>query len=148
MDFNRALTSFSPHFDATRNIIDLALSRTDREPAHVLFSSSIAVVGRYPLVTSTPSPSGTSIPEEYLDNPAAIDHFGYAEAKWVCEEMFRAAGEHFRDRIVTGVVRIGQMTGSESTGTWNVAEHFPMIVKSSQTLGVLPEIDGVCSFIF
>ncbi|KIP06549.1 hypothetical protein PHLGIDRAFT_106815 [Phlebiopsis gigantea 11061_1 CR5-6] len=147
MDFNRALTSFRPHLDATKNIIDLALSCTSSQQVHLLFSSSIAVVGRYPLRSPSPPTSAAPIPEEYLDDPAAIDHFGYAEAKWVCEEMFRAAGAHFQDRIVAGVVRIGQMAGAERTGEWNTAEHFPMIVKSSQTLGALPEIPGTASWI-
>ena len=96
----------------------------------------------HPQVLLSPSPP-SPIPESYLDDPAAIDHFGYAEAKWVCEEMFRAASAHFADRLVAGVVRIGQMTGPQRTGAWNAAEHFPMIVKSCHALGVLPQISGV-----
>ena len=139
MDFNRSLTSFRPHLDASKNIIQLALDSTSPSRAQVIFSSSIAVVGRYPITTSSNAP----IPEASLVDPAAIDHFGYAEAKWVCEQMFQTAGEKFAQKMVSSSVRIGQMTGPEGTGAWNVAEHFPMIVKSCKSLGVLPVVDGV-----
>lgn len=139
MDFNRSLTSFVPHLNASKNVIKLALDSTSAAPVRVVFSSSIAVVGRYPLVAASTSP----VPEEPLTDPFAIDHFGYAEAKWVCEQMFEAASKTFDSKIKATSVRIGQMTGPESSGAWNVAEHFPMIVKSCIALRSMPDIPGV-----
>jgi thioester reductase-like protein len=139
MDFNRSLTSFRPHLEACKNIIQLALDSASSCPVKVLFSSSIAVVGRYPVIIG----SRGAIPEGYLDDPEAIDHFGYAEAKWVCEKMFERAAEVFGTMMVANSVRIGQMAGAEMTGAWNAAEHLPMIVKSCKAIGWLPIIEGV-----
>lgn len=139
MDFNRSLTSFRPHLEASKNIIQLALDSTSVTPIKIFFSSSIAVVGRYPLTTGSSAP----IPEAPLEDLEAVDRFGYAEAKWVCEKMFERAADEFGDRLVANSVRIGQMTGVEATGAWNVAEHFPMIVKSCKAVERLPAIEGV-----
>jgi thioester reductase-like protein len=86
------------------------------------------------------------IPEKRLDDPSAIDPFGYAEAKWICERMFEEAGRVQGDRLVATNVRIGQMTGAEGTGAWNIAEHIPMIFKSCVAVGKMPALEGVsCS---
>ena len=84
----------------------------------------------------------------FRSNPSMIDHFGYAEAKWVCERMFEEASRLYKDKLVSTNVRIGQMTGGESSGAWNVAEHIPMLVKSCVAVGKVPDIQGVCCFVF
>ncbi|KAI0343640.1 acetyl-CoA synthetase-like protein [Trametopsis cervina] len=174
MDFNRSLTSFRPHLDAALNVIRLALSNPHR--VRVLFSSSIAVVGRYPLLHPSPSPSSSTstssstatssltptpvpVPEQTLDDPAALAHFGYAEAKWVCERMFEAAN-HLNLNLTSnndrgggwgGVeaqsVRIGQMVAARGRGEWNVGEHVPMIMKSCVAVGKMPKLEGTVSWI-
>lgn len=40
-------------------------------------------------------------------------------------------------------LRIGQVCGSQATGAWGTSEWVPIIVKSSVTIGMLPELDGV-----
>lgn len=45
--------------------------------------------------------------------------------------------------LSTSTVRIGQMTGPEGWGAWNVNEHIPIVVRTSQALKALPAIDGV-----
>ncbi len=140
MDFNRSLTSFNPHLEASLNIIKLALHSHRAQPIRILFSSSIAVVGRYPLLADRCS----IVPETSVADPAAVDHFGYAEAKWVCKGMFEEASSRYPDKLVATNVRIGQMTGAEISGAWNIAEHIPMIVKSCVAVGKIPRIEGVC----
>ncbi|OBZ65860.1 L-aminoadipate-semialdehyde dehydrogenase [Grifola frondosa] len=143
MDFNRSLTSFRPHLDAAVNVVQLALDSTTAAPVRIVFSSSIAVVGRAPLVTGDTAP----ITEAPLLTVDAIDHFGYAEAKWVCEQVFAEAGRVFEGRVAPSSVRIGQLTGPEATGAWNANEHVPMIVKSALALGRLPLVEGTASWI-
>ncbi|KAI0685571.1 hypothetical protein BC835DRAFT_1456089 [Cytidiella melzeri] len=143
MDFNRSLASFHPHLEASLNIIRLALSTRGSQPVRVLFSSSIAVVGRYPLVVDNTH----SIPEATLNNPSAIDHFGYAEAKWVCERMFEEASRVHGQKLTASSVRIGQMTGSEATGAWNTAEHIPMLIKSCLAVRKIPDLERTASWI-
>ena len=81
-------------------------------------------------------------PEEYLLEPDSALGFGYAESKWVSENILRKASE--RTPISTTVFRCGQMTGGPS-GAWNEHEWFPSLVKSSITLGQLPATGGVSS---
>ena len=138
MDFNRSLASFRPQLDATVNIIKLALTSSCGRPVRIMFSSSIAVVGRSPIVTGN-----RHVEEVPLEDPAAIDQFGYAEAKWICERMYEAASQVYGDRVVATSVRIGQLTGGEITGAWNVTEHLPMIIKSCLAIGKFPELEGV-----
>ncbi|GJE97864.1 acetyl-CoA synthetase-like protein [Phanerochaete sordida] len=143
MDFNRTLASFRPHLDAAAHIVQLALDSTARAPVRVLFASSIAVVGRHACTrASPPSP----IPEAPVYAPA-VDAFGYAEAKWVCERMFARAGEVFDDRLAASSVRLGQMSGAEATGHWNPAEHIPMLAKSCVAVGAVPDIEGDASWL-
>ncbi|KAL7270283.1 putative NRPS-like protein biosynthetic cluster [Rhizina undulata] len=142
MDFNRSLASFEPHFVALANLITLCISTPHPTPTRLLFTSSIAVVGRYPSL----HPNRT-IPEESMLDPAVTDHFGYPEAKWVCEQILEAAaGRH--GKLEASIIRIGQLTGSEAgNGYWSTSEHFPSIVRSSQTIGALPQVEGTFSWL-
>jgi nucleoside-diphosphate-sugar epimerase len=141
MDFNRAIESFEPHFQALQNLLQLAMNTHQSRPnirPRVVFTSSIAAVGQYPTVVK----SGP-IPEVTADDASVADNFGYAEAKWVCEKILENAGARYSEELETTVVRIGQLTGSERSGFWNSNEHFPALVKSSQLVGHLPVINGV-----
>lgn len=141
MDFNRSLESFEPHFQATRNLVSLSLAANAadrRNVPRILFTSSVAVVGRYPALHGA-----GMIPETVMPDPDVTDHFGYPEAKWVCEQMLTEAQRVYSGRIETIIVRVGQLTGSESSGAWSPKEHFPSILKSAQTIGSLPAVQGV-----
>jgi thioester reductase-like protein len=117
-------------------------------PTRVLFASSIAVAGRFPDL----NPKGPfEVPEAVLEANNSAE-FGYPEAKWVCEALVVAAEELYgagcneEEPLMHGSsVRIGQMTGPEGSGAWNESEHFPIIVRTSQAVKVLPAIDGVSS---
>ncbi|KAF5348495.1 hypothetical protein D9756_009661 [Leucocoprinus leucothites] len=117
-----------------------------RPPTRVLFASSIAVVGRFPIL----NPEGPlEVPEEPLDAVNTAE-FGYPEAKWVCERVGMAADELYGqdDALVkASSVRIGQMTGPEGSGAWNESEHFPLLVHSSAALKVVPALSGSLSWI-
>ena len=138
MDFNRSLASFRPQLDATLNLLKLALNSSCGGSVRIMFSSSIAVVGRSPVAAGH-----RYVKEVPLENAAAIDRFGYAEAKWICERMLQAACQVYGDKIVATSVRIGQLTGGEINGAWNVAEHLPIIIKSCLAMGKFPELEGV-----
>ena len=42
-------------------------------------------------------------------------------------------------------VRIGQICGASKTGSWNVSDWVPIIVKSGVKIGSLPALEGVCA---
>ena len=140
MDFNRSLVSFETQFQYLDNIVRLALRSTNIEPPRVLFTSSIASVARCPLKTQD-----VLVPETPMDDPDVTAPFGYPEAKWVCEQILLKSAQLHMSHIEPIVVRVGQLTGSTTAASWSSTEHLPSIFKSSQHLGVLPDIDGVRS---
>lgn len=155
VDFNRNLSSFEPHVKALANLVRLSIlssgSRPEGSaPTRMLFTSSIAVAGRFPDL----NPKGPlEVPEVALEAINSAE-FGYPEAKWVCEALLVAAEELYGDGSSEGeplmhgsIVRIGQMTGPEGSGAWNESEHFPIIVSTSQRLRALPAIDGSLSWL-
>ncbi|KDQ51272.1 hypothetical protein JAAARDRAFT_140530 [Jaapia argillacea MUCL 33604] len=148
VNFNRNLASFDSHVKAICNLVRLCLlSASPASPRRLLFASSIAVVGRFPLLHSN---GPFEIPEIPLDAENTAE-FGYPEAKWVCERLLMAASDIYGSGeaplLATSSVRIGQMTGPEGSGAWNESEHFPIIVRTSQTLKALPDLDGSLSWI-
>ena len=147
VNFNRTVTSFDASITALENLVHLAIfsaSRNafDHRPRRILFASSIAVAGRYPIL----NPGAGPVPEVALDAHVTAA-FGYPEAKWVGEQVLLAANKLFgsgeQPLIEATSVRIGQMTGPEGSGVWNASEHFPIIVATSQKLKAVPELEGV-----
>ncbi|KIK63254.1 hypothetical protein GYMLUDRAFT_197778 [Collybiopsis luxurians FD-317 M1] len=160
VDFNRSLSSFDTHLQAVCNLIQLCLRAATTGlqstcPKRLLFASSIAVAGRYPIV----HPEGPGdVPEAELE-PQCTDDFGYPEAKWVCEKILLEANGLFGTStsknvdedargplLLTSSLRIGQMTGPEGSGAWNETEHFPIIVRTSQMIKALPRVEGSLSW--
>jgi len=94
--------------------------------------------------------SGPADVPEMPTDPRTTDDFGYPESKWVCEEILLKANELFGKTndsktplLRTSSVRIGQMTGPESSGAWNETEHFPILVRTSKIIKALPHVEGV-----
>ncbi|KAG6899620.1 hypothetical protein C0995_005371 [Termitomyces sp. Mi166 len=155
VNFSRSLASFEPHIRALSNLVRIALLSAGRRavgsaPTRILFASSIAVAGRFP---SLHAQGPFEVPETFLEAFNSAE-FGYPEAKWVCERLLLGASELYGDAssieepLIRGSsVRIGQMTGPEGSGAWNESEHFPIIVRTSQQLGALPELKGSLSWL-
>ena len=53
-----------------------------------------------------------------------------------------SAQKNLRD-IEPVILRIGQLTGSSTTGYWSPKEHFPTLVEASRTIGAMPAVQGV-----
>ena len=79
--------------------------------------------------------------EEHINEPIGIVMAqGYAESKWVGEQILASATRKAGLRTV--VVRVGQLCGAEN-GHWSEREWFPSLVKSAQHVGCLPAAEGV-----
>jgi thioester reductase-like protein len=145
MDFKRTLPSFESHFQTLKNLINLARDaheiRPDIQP-RLLFISSISVVGQYGRIHCAPA-----IPEIPMMDSRCANPFGYGQAKLVCEKIIENAANAHCDQIEAGYVRLGQISGSTTTGFWNSDEHFPSLLKSSQHIGRLPRIEGTLSWL-
>ncbi|KAI1288309.1 putative polyketide synthase [Xylaria venustula] len=139
MGIKSSLGSFGAQFAIMRNLLDLAAGISAQRPTDTKvtfqFVSSIATVGYYPIHHGTPH-----VPEAQMTIVSVLPT-GYAEAKFVCERILRhtIAAHPARFRAMT--VRLGQVAGSIS-GHWNHTEHISFIIKSSQTLGALPDLQG------
>ena len=144
MDFQRKLLSFEPQVKAVRDLVELgrAVHRVrPRTRPKIVFASSIAVVGRHPLTAKS-----RPVPEVTMDDPAVTLPMGYAQAKWVCEKVLESAFATLQGEVDPLILRIGQLSGAQSTGFWGCNEHIPALLKASQQIGTLPDLQGVSQF--
>lgn len=83
-----------------------------------------------------------------MDDPSVTAHFGYPEAKWVCEQLLQGATVSHPSKLTqTSIVRIGQLVGSSFIGAWSPLEDLPSIFRSSLTIGALPDLPNVRNFL-
>lgn len=154
---NAWLSTFDDHlplsiFDGSlrmlRNLVDFALSSPLPVPPRLMFISSTDTVRG----TSEGSPKSTSEKEEAGGSAApegpvgACDAAGgaYSESKWVGEQILAAAASETPLRPI--IIRVGPLCGA-ANGRWREEAHFPMIVHLGVTLGALPKLDEVRSFL-
>ncbi|GJN86551.1 type I iterative polyketide synthase [Purpureocillium lilacinum] len=133
---------FEPQFQILRNLVDAALGASEktRNKIGFLFVSSIATVGHWPLHTNN-----ANVPEERMAIESVLPT-GYGDAKYICELMLDETLHRYPDRFNAMTVRPGQVAGSSKSGYWNTMEHLSFLIKSSQTLNVLPDLDGLLSW--
>jgi len=120
--------SFEPHIRGTVNLIQLALSSPHAEPAKFFFTSSLSSVLHWP--------GPGLIPEAVIDDPAVSKDMGYAQSKWVVEKLCQIAAQ--KTPIHLTVLRVGQMVGDTTNGIWNESISISLVIKSADTIGVLP----------
>ncbi|KFY66032.1 hypothetical protein V497_01138 [Pseudogymnoascus sp. VKM F-4516 (FW-969)] len=142
MSAKRDLAGFEPQFQSMRNLIDFGCHVISCRSSSFKFSfqmvSSIGVVGHYGLGTGE---TRTMVPEDRMSIDAVLPN-GYGEAKWGCERMLDETLHKHASHFRSMVVRLGQIAGSKTSGYWNPMEHFGFLLKSSQTLNALPDVDG------
>lgn len=68
---------------------------------------------------------------------------GYAESKWVSEEILYSAA--CRTSLPILIVRLGQVCGGPD-GTWPYLEWFPSMVQAAPVLGCFPDDARVCPY--
>ena len=131
VDFNHSLKSFIPiHIQGVRNLVDWSISSA-RHP-HIIFVSSTSSVGKWKSVYPD-----TAIPEELTFNHHVAQETGYAESKNVSECILGIASQ--RSGVPVSILRVGQIAGPvAAAGVWNRNEWFPSLIKTSQSLGCLP----------
>lgn len=144
MDFQRKISSFEAQIKAVRDLVELCRSAHRLRPTvkpRLVLASSIAVVGHYG--------SGQVqdvVPELPIPSTSTLD-FAYAEAKLVSERIVESAFQWLKSELQPSIVRIGQISGSQSTGYWTVKEHFPELVRACQRMGRFPNLEGSLSWL-
>ncbi|KAL4888281.1 acetyl-CoA synthetase-like protein [Aspergillus ambiguus] len=138
IDFNLSVESFEDaHIGGVRRLVDFSLSGNHTADIH--FISSIGTVGKWTAGNSTGDT--TIIPEQPVKDCSGVLPHGYSESKYVseqvCYEASRAAG------VRTTVYRVGQIAGpTTQQGRWNQDEWFPAMIKTSITIGCVPDTLG------
>ncbi|KAJ7758010.1 hypothetical protein B0H16DRAFT_1536490 [Mycena metata] len=135
VDFNLSLSSFEPGIHGTRNLVDFALTAPHANPPQFIFVSTVGVYRNF---------NGTVAPEAKIPDVHTSCGQGYAESKWVCEQILEIATDTTVLRPI--IVRSGQLSGGVG-GVWKTSEWFPTLLRSSQVLGHLPEIPGCISWL-
>jgi thioester reductase-like protein len=94
-------------------------------------------------------------PEEVQYDAGIAVGLGYGESKYVCERVSSQVLEgiiHLTNAAIKVLVnsklpassfRIGSVSGGSPRGAWSTSEWLPIIVKSSVSLGALPDAQGV-----
>lgn len=161
VNFLLSLRSFTPHFAGIQNLLRLSLSSPKTNPPRLVFCSSVASVSSFhdlPNLTtqkgtkngtepktktkndknSTPTPT----PERIVPNTHTSGPTGYALSKLTAELLLsRLATIHPRLHHHITIIRVGQLSSSTTTGTWNISEAYPQILASAKhTGGKLPDL--------
>lgn len=133
VNFNLSLTSFRPQLDGLLNLIHFTANAPSS--ARLFFISSISSVMSY----HHPSPP---IPETVITADVAPGPNGYAESKYVSENLLAHAAQRFPTPKMS-FVRVGQLAGAvHYKSVWNKAEWFPSLVITSRHIGALPDSLG------
>ncbi|THV08167.1 acetyl-CoA synthetase-like protein [Dendrothele bispora CBS 962.96] len=133
VDFNLGLSSFDSDIKGLRNMVDLALATNSL----IIFVSSVGIFQRFMYAKQRPFPED-SLPAEIASGG------GYAQSKWVSEQIMQAAASTAGLRAT--VVRLGQACGSPN-GSWNSKEWLPAIVRSAPYLKCIPDDNRLMSWI-
>lgn len=76
-------------------------------------------------------------------DPATASPIGYSQSKWVVEKICETASQlpDLDGRV--RILRIGQLCGDTVTGYWNEKEGWPLLIRTAQTTGSLPDLTEV-----
>lgn len=144
MSLTRPVKAYESQFKVFRHLLDLAGAIVRHRPAPFRlgfqFISSLAVVGNYALQTKN------SLVPEQPTTVESVPDTGYADAKLSCEYILRQTLHRHLDRFHATAVRIAQIAGSTYNGFWNPTEYIPFMIKTSQVLRLLPDLDGTLSW--
>lgn len=138
VNFNQRLQSFEKDgIRGLRNLINLCMSSGKSVPARMVFFSSIAAIMRSPQAP---------LPERVPDHIGEAQVTGYGKSKFVAEQLCRRAAIQCGG-FEAVVLRIGQIVGDTSEGVWNTDEAVPLMLRSARTIGALPCLDEVVSWL-
>ncbi|KAF8995049.1 hypothetical protein BDQ17DRAFT_1430659 [Cyathus striatus] len=136
VDFNLPCESFGADLAGVVSLINLCLNSRLESPPKLLFVSSIGIFQG--------GNNHEAIAEEPSTDPSQAVGMGYSESKWVAESILTAVSQTTPLHPI--IFRLGQLAGPPK-GPWKTSEWVPSLVKSSMTLGWLPEAPGVASWI-
>nr|ARJ54151.1 nonribosomal peptide synthetase [Ramalina conduplicans] len=134
VDFKQDVTSFTENLQSMQTLAKWSTS----SPRHlrVIFLSSVSSVDQY-----RPPENGSGIPEAPIEDLDASLPIGYAESKRIAERLLdRAAAD---SGASVSILRVGQIGGpaaaaSSKNSRWSVREAIPAMLKTSNSLQLIP----------
>ncbi|OCH87211.1 acetyl-CoA synthetase-like protein [Obba rivulosa] len=131
INFNHPVEHFArTQLRGVQNLVNLALSSYEPRVPRVVFLSSTAATAHY-------QGPEEEIPECTFDDMALPLNQGYAEAKYLAEQLISRASQ--KTGIPATIIRAGQLSGSTRTGAWNTKEVIPLFFQSCDKLGCTPD---------
>ena len=144
VNFNLPLSVFETQIAGLQELMQLAYRACARESPKfkkVVFVSSVgAVQGAPPNVT---------VAEEIFSDPSVAGHNGYAESKWVAEQVLHQLAT--QSGVPVTVVRVGQVAGRRlllgqdgkepslhGSGSWSSREWLPSLIITAVEMGCIP----------
>ncbi|KAG2088169.1 L-aminoadipate-semialdehyde dehydrogenase [Suillus discolor] len=123
--------SFEPHIREAVNLINLALASPHPRPADFYFASSISAVAAWH--------GPDSIPEAITDDPSVAQGLGYGSLKSSAKLPLSQQTP----------IRAGELAKWWETqnGVWNETEAISLIIKCTDTIGILPNLDESVSWL-
>ncbi|KZT22888.1 acetyl-CoA synthetase-like protein [Neolentinus lepideus HHB14362 ss-1] len=137
LDFNLSVSSFELNIKGVRNLIDLGLASPYGSNFRYVFTSSVGISQGWD------RENGEFPEESNLPLDVAVGA-GYGESKFVSEQLLVKAAER---GMQTSSLRIGQVAGGKPDGSWATTDWVPSFVKSSRSLGCLPDAQGVSTWL-
>lgn len=131
VNFNISLASLIPHIAGLHNLLELSLRVPFKDPARLVFASSISTAFRLP----TPG----NVPEGPIPSLTFAAPTGYARSKLIGERICSSAAAK---GAAVGVLRIGQIAADTVDGIWNDKEAIPILVRSAPEVQALPRLEG------
>ncbi|KAK8849366.1 hypothetical protein IAR55_004698 [Kwoniella newhampshirensis] len=128
--FASGLVSFEDSIKGTRNLLNLVAA--SQSQSQFYYCSSLASV----LAQDT-----ERILELPSDDPTTASPIGYSRSKWVTEKICRLADELVGMQGRIHILRVGQLCGDTQSGHWNEKEGWPLLIRTAQVTGCLPNLE-------
>ena len=142
VDFNQSLESFEDeHVSGVRHLVDFSLGSALRP--RILFISSVSSSSNGVATNG----SYANVPETVFNDYGVAQKMGYGESKHVSERILGIASD--RTGVPISILRVGQIAGPIAGGNdaWPEAEWMPSLVKTSKSLGLIPDFDRLIDWI-
>jgi amino acid adenylation domain-containing protein/thioester reductase-like protein len=114
-----------------------------QEVLRLAFKNPIKPVHHISTLSVFDSPSyfdGRTIEEQDSPQDSRGLFSGYAQSKWVAEQLVVAARER---GLPVYIYRMAEISGHSRTGVWNLEGYIPKLIKGCLQLGAWPDLDMV-----
>ncbi|TFK35535.1 hypothetical protein BDQ12DRAFT_725828 [Crucibulum laeve] len=127
--------SFEANTRCTRNLIGMA-----RSGLHALTSTAPIYLFHHVCIIVWSITTNGPYPEKVVYDAKTAVGGGYGESKYVVERILA------KSSLCATSLRLSQISGGISNGSWATSDWFPILVKSSLAIGALPIAGGIISW--